>query len=422
MSGRQRVPQDAWKRIIAASPEEGVQPLRNAKEIDINLIHTDPRQPRKYFDEEAMNELIVSVEQRGILQPITVQRRSEGGYFVVTGERRLRAARAANLKTVPALVVDLEETVLRLDRVIENRQRKDLTDLEFARAILEIRHDLGASAPSMSSNDLDNYVGEKLGLSGRTIRSFAALLNLDPAIEAMLGDRLTEPRARGLSRVGYDRELQMDLAHAIQEHDLSGKQTLAVAQLLKRNLGMTVDEAVDRVNRREPPARAEAVPPETARPVPVPGVETALEDALDPNDPQRRYWLLTTYLSRAAAILDEPGADEEVPLNRQQVSDLGRLLEPLLRLQQVLAPALEYIERKRGEGDTGYEGEPLPRKYTVMLPYAAPPEREPAPRALHSVKGTGADHVASDRSAPGKAGVPRLKPVPKRPAVSDENA
>jgi ParB family chromosome partitioning protein len=421
MSGRQRVPQDAWKRIIAASPEEGVQPLRNAKEIDINLVHTDPRQPRKHFDEEAMNELIASVQQRGILQPITVQRRPEGGYFVVTGERRLRAARAANLKTVPALVVDLQETEMRLDRVIENRQRKDLTDLEFARAILEIRHDLGASAPSMSSNELDEYVGQHLGLAGRTIRSFAALLNQDPAIEAMLGDRLTEPRARGLSRVGYDRELQMDLARAILERDLSGKQTVAAAQLLKRNLGMTVDEAVDRVNRREPPARAEAVPLEAERPVPAPGVETALEEALDPNDPQRRYWLLTTYLSRAAAILDEPGADEEVPLNRQQVGDLGRLLEPLQRLQQVLAPALEYIERKRAEGDTGYEGEPLPRKYTVMLPYAAPPEPEPAPRALHSVKGTGADHPPADRPAPGKAGAPRLKPVPKRQAVSDDN-
>jgi ParB family chromosome partitioning protein len=421
MSGRQRVPQDAWKRIIAASPEEGVQPLRNAKEIDINLVHTDPRQPRKHFDEEAMNELIASVQQRGILQPITVQRRPEGGYFVVTGERRLRAARAANLKTVPALVVDLQETEMRLDRVIENRQRKDLTDLEFARAILEIRHDLGASAPSMSSNELDEYVGQHLGLAGRTIRSFAALLNLDPAIEAMLGDRLTEPRARGLSRVGNDRELQMDLARAILERDLSGKQTVAAAQLLKRNLGMTVDEAVDRVNRREPPARAEAVPLEAERPVPAPGVETALEEALDPNDPQRRYWLLTTYLSRAAAILDEPGADEEVPLNRQQVGDLGRLLEPLQRLQQVLAPALEYIERKRAEGDTGYEGEPLPRKYTVMLPYAAPPEPEPAPRALHSVKGTGADHPLADRPAPGKAGAPRLKPVPKRQAVSDDN-
>ena len=87
----------------------------------------------------------------------------------------------------------------------------------------------------------------------------------------------------------------------------------------------------------------------------------------------------------------------------------------------MLAPALEYIERKRAEGDTGYEGEPLPRKYTVMLPYAAPPEPEPAPRALHSVKGTGADHPLADRPAPGKAGAPRLKPVPKRQAVSDDN-
>ena len=421
MSGRQRVPQDAWKRIIAASPEEGVQPLRNAKEIDIELIHTDPRQPRKHFDEEAMNELIASVEQRGILQPITVQRRPEGGYFVVTGERRLRAARAAKKTKIPALVVELEETEMRLDRVIENRQRKDLTDLEFARAILEIRKDLGASAPSMSSNELDEFVGERLGLSGRTIRNFAALLNLDPAIEDLLGDKLTEPRARGLSRVGYDRELQMDLARAIQEQDLSGKQTVAVAQLLKRNLGMTVDEAVERVNRHAAQVPSETTQPAAASPAPVPGVETALEEALDPNDPQRRYWLLTTYLSRAAAILDEPGADEEVPLNRQQVSDLSRLLEPLLRLHQVLEPALEYIAHKRGEGDSGYEGEPLPRKYTVMLPYAAPPEPESAPRALHSVKGTGGDHAPLDRPAAGKAGAPRLKPVPKRHAVSDDH-
>ena len=186
---------------------------------------------------------------------------------------------------------------------------------------------------------------------------------------------------------------------------------------------MTVDEAVARVGRHETPTPRGRFRRRwrARRQSPVQGAETALEDALDPNDPQRRYWLLTTYLSRAAAILDEPGADEEVPLNRQQISDLARLLEPLLRLQQVLQPALEYIERKRGEGDTGYEGEPLPRKYTIMLPYAAPPEPEPAPRALHSVKGTGVEHAATDRPAPGKASAPRLKPVPKREAASDDH-
>src|SRR5947209_16012439 len=133
---KSRVPAAAWQRLMQASPEDGVQPLAQAKRIDVDLIHADPRQPRKHFDPVAMDELIASVRERGILQPITVQRRPEGGYFVVTGERRLRAARAAELDSVPAIVVDLTETELRLDRVIENRQRKDLTDVEFARAIL----------------------------------------------------------------------------------------------------------------------------------------------------------------------------------------------------------------------------------------------------------------------------------------------
>jgi ParB/RepB/Spo0J family partition protein len=389
---RSRVPQRAWQALMQASPEEGVQPLKDAKRIDLDLIHGDPRQPRKHFDPQAMEELIASVKERGILQPITVQRRAEGGYFVVTGERRLRAARAAGLDTVPALVVDLSETDMRLDRVIENRQRKDLTDLEFARAITEIRDDLGATAPTMSSNDLDEHVGRRLGISGRTVRNFAALLNLDPAIEALLGAQLTELRTRGLARVGYDRELQMELARAVLEHDLSGRQTLAAAQLLKRRLGLTVAEAVARVQA------GEGAPPRPAgAPAPAPPAAPAA-DEMDANDPQRRYWLLTTYLSRAVAVLDEAGADEETPLSRAQVSDLLTLLEPLLRLHATLQPAAEYIERKRAAGESGYEGEALPRQLAIMLPFGGAPEPV---RGIHAVKSSsaGAGNRGATRAA-----------------------
>ncbi|MGI8586737.1 MAG: ParB/RepB/Spo0J family partition protein [Chloroflexia bacterium] len=368
---KSRVPARAWAGLINAAPEEGVQPLKDAKRIDIDLVHTDPRQPRKHFDQEAMDELTASVRERGILQPITVQKRDEGGYLVVTGERRLRAARAAGLDSVPALVVDLSDTDRRLDRVIENRQRKDLTDLEFARAIIEIRADLAAGAAHLSSNELDELVGRRLGLSGRTVRNFAALLNLDPAIEDLLGEQLTELRTRGLARVAYDREMQIALARAILEHDLSGRQTLAVAQLLKRSLGLTVVEAVDRVLAGEPAKPQSAVgaglrPADTGTP---PALQPDADALLDPNDPQRRYHLLTTYLARAAALLAEAGADEEVPLDRRQVSDLGLLLDPLLRLHEAIRPALVYIAEQEARGEEGYEGEPLPRKLAPMLPY-----------------------------------------------------
>ncbi len=380
---KSRVPQQAWQRLMQAAPEEGVQPLTQAKRIDIDLIHADPRQPRKHFDPAAMDELIASVRERGILQPITVQRRPEGGYFVVTGERRLRAARAAELDTVPAIVVDLTETELRLDRVIENRQRKDLTDVEFARAIVEIRQDLGARAPNLTSNELDEHVGERLGLSGRTIRSFAALLNLDPEIEAMLGDELTELRTRGLARVGYDPALQRALAEAILEHNLSGRQTLAVAQQLKRHPGLLLDEALDQVLGRAPADEPEPeVAVVTAAPEPTPS-----GDGLDPNDPGRRYALVMTYLARAGAILAEPGADEEVPLNRQQVVDLARLLDPLVELRTALEAALRYIAQREAQGDPGYEGEPLPRQTAPMLPFGRQPEAAPAtsqPQGAHA--------------------------------------
>ncbi|HMA37709.1 MAG TPA: ParB/RepB/Spo0J family partition protein [Chloroflexia bacterium] len=412
-----RVPQRAWQALMQASPEEGVQPLKDAKRINIDLIHPDPRQPRKHFDEAAMAELVASVEQRGILQPITVQKRPAGGYFVVTGERRLRAARTVGLETVPALVVDLSETELRLDRVIENRQRQDLSDLEFARAITEIRNDLATQAPNLSSNELDDLVGQRLGLAGRTVRSFAAVLNLDPAIEALLGEKLTELRTRGLARVAYDRALQLALAQAILDHDLSGRQTLAIAQLLKRNLGLAVAEAVQQVLGRgaAPPAGpVEPAPPASDEDTD----QDTLESHFDPADPARRYWLLTTYLSRAGAILAEPGADEEVPLSRGQVGDLARLLEPLVRLYATLQPAIEYIQRKREAGDDGYEGEPLPHHLALMLPYGRAPET-PA-RGLHAVRG-GAGKGAQRPAARAKDAA-RLTPVPKRRSASSESA
>ncbi|HUS13632.1 MAG TPA: ParB/RepB/Spo0J family partition protein [Chloroflexia bacterium] len=376
--GRTRVPARAGQSLIAASPEEGVQPLKDAKRIDIDLIQGDPRQPRKHFDEEAMAELIASVRERGILQPITVQKRPDGsGYFVVTGERRLRAARAAGLDTVPALVVDLSDTDMRLDRVIENRQRKDLTDLEFARAITEIRVDLGSQAPHLSSNELDEHVGQRLGISGRTVRNFAALLNLDPAIESMLGEMLTELRTRGLARIGYDRELQLQLAEAIREHNLSGRQTLAAAQLLKRHLGLTVPEAVARVLQPEagaaPVEATVAVVPATPASAPLDQTdETAdggVDGGLDPNDPQRRYWLLMAYLSRSLTVLDEPGADDEVPLTQGQVQDLALLLDGLVELRARIDRAVQYLAQREAAGQPGHEDDPLPRKVSVMLPY-----------------------------------------------------
>ncbi len=350
------VPQTAWGRLVEAAPEEGVQPLKNAKRIEIRLIDADPRQPRKQFDEEPMQELIASVQQRGILQPITVQADGQGRYFIVTGERRWRAAQAAGLETVPAIVVDLTEPELRLDRVIENRQRADLSDMEFADALEEIRSDLGARAPNLTSNEMDEHVGERLGISGRTVRSFIALNNLPADVKALLGPLRTELRTRGLARLRDQSERQMQLAQAVFDHQLSGRQTVAAAQLLKRQRNLSVDAAVAQVLGGPSTSDHVAAPPDPAQ--------------------QEHYRQVRGLLQEVGRLLRQPDpATGESVLGVVEVRELYALLEPLAALFEELTPVVERIE---AEGDVD-----LQVRVSEML--AAPLQTQPRRPALYPV-------------------------------------
>lgn len=327
------VPQSAWGRLVEAAPEEGVQPLKNAKRIETRLIYPDPRQPRKRFDEGPMEELIKSVAQRGILQPITVQGDGAGRYLIITGERRFRAAQALELDTVPVIVVDLTEPEMRLDRVIENRQRQDLSDMEFADALEEIKEDLGARAPNLTSNELDEHVGERLGISGRTVRSFIAMNHLPPEIKELLGPLRTELRTRGLARLRDLPERQRALAQAVVDYDLSGRQTVAAAQLLKKNRALTIDEAVALVLGT---ADAAAPAPEPAAP------------------PPGQLWPMQAALHEAVSLLRRPSpAGEDVPLTVAELREIYRLLEPLAGVYIQLAPAIAQYMRAGADEDTG---------------------------------------------------------------------
>jgi ParB family chromosome partitioning protein len=326
------VPQSAWGRLVEAAPEEGVQPLKNAKRIETRLIYPDPRQPRKRFDAGPMEELIKSIEQRGILQPITVQADGAGRYLIITGERRFRAAQALDLETVPAIVVDLTEPEMRLDRVIENRQRQDLSDMEFADALEEIKEDLGARAPNLTSNELDEHVGERLGISGRTVRSFIALNHLPHDIKELLGSLRTELRTRGLARLRDMPDRQRALAQAVVDHDLSGRQTVAAAQLLKKNRALPIDEAVALVL-----GTAEAAP--------------ASAPAARPNGQLRP---MQAALREAISLLRRPGTvGEDAPLTVAELHEIYRLLEPLAGVYIQLAPAIAQYMRAGADEDTG---------------------------------------------------------------------
>ncbi|MBW3624947.1 MAG: ParB/RepB/Spo0J family partition protein, partial [Armatimonadetes bacterium] len=156
---------------------EGVNRLAEAREIALDQIHPNPHQPRQTFHEESLEALAASIREQGVLQPITVTPDGDG-YRIVAGERRWRAAQLAGLSRIPALVRNLSDRDQRIVALMENLQREDLNDIDRARGLADLREALAAHATELSSHELDEEVGKRLGISGRSVRNFLALLNL----------------------------------------------------------------------------------------------------------------------------------------------------------------------------------------------------------------------------------------------------
>ncbi|MDP9221095.1 MAG: ParB/RepB/Spo0J family partition protein, partial [Actinomycetota bacterium] len=104
------------------------------REVPVGDITSNPRQPRRAFDEEALAELVASIREIGVLQPVVVRETTPGRYELVMGERRLRATREAGLSTVPAIIRDTADDALLRDALLENLHRQDLNPLEEAAA------------------------------------------------------------------------------------------------------------------------------------------------------------------------------------------------------------------------------------------------------------------------------------------------
>jgi ParB family transcriptional regulator, chromosome partitioning protein len=160
------------------------------REIPVDLVRPNPRQPRRSFDEGALAELADSIRARGVLQPIVVRALPGGHYEVVAGERRLRAARIAELETVPAMVRETDDWE-RLDLALaENMARVDLNPIEEARACALLVDDLGLTKEE---------VGRRVGRSRVAISNLIRLLELpEEALELIEEGALSEGHGRAL--------------------------------------------------------------------------------------------------------------------------------------------------------------------------------------------------------------------------------
>lgn len=194
-------------------------------EIPCEMITPNPRQPRRSFDETELAKLSASVRQDGILQPLTVRRNPDGkSYEIVSGERRLRAARLCGLLSVPCIVVEMNERTSALMALVENIQRQDLSFFDEAIAIEKLIDFYG-----MTQED----AAMRLGMAQSTLANKLRLLKLsDEEREAVSAYNLTERHARALLRVPS--ELRMDVINRAGKFGLNVDKTEAYIEELLR--------------------------------------------------------------------------------------------------------------------------------------------------------------------------------------------
>lgn len=155
--------------LTVAGKEVGQQ-----NEIDINLISPNPKQPRTVFDEFALNELMISIKEIGILQPPVVREVSGGRYELIMGERRFRAAKAVGLKTIPVIIRQTADNELLREALIENIHRSQLNPLEEGAAYAQLLSDFNCTHEELAT---------KLGRSRPQISNTMRLLSLPPAVQ-----------------------------------------------------------------------------------------------------------------------------------------------------------------------------------------------------------------------------------------------
>jgi ParB family transcriptional regulator, chromosome partitioning protein len=209
-------------------------------------IRPNPQQPRDYFDEEALAALADSIREVGILQPVLVRAAEGGGYELIAGERRWRAARRVGLPTIPAMVRVADDAAMLQHAIVENVQREELNPLEEAAAYQQLIEDF-----SLTHDDVATRVGKSRATISNTLR----LLQLPPSIQRSLKD--------GTIRMGHarallgtpDRAFQEQLAKRVIAEDLSVREVEEAIRSRQQESPQPKPAAVTATTTAEPGGR-----------------------------------------------------------------------------------------------------------------------------------------------------------------------
>lgn len=227
----------------ASKPVEKKKTEEAVLELELDLIEPNRKQPRKYFDETALEELAASLKTYGMIQPIVVKK--NGDYYeIIAGERRWRAAKIAGLVKVPVVIKKWEEGEAFEAALVENLQREDLNPMEEAESYQRLQEEFGLS---------QEKIAEKVGKSRSAVTNSLRLLQLDPRVRNfVVENKLTGGHARTLLPV-TDGDEQFELAEYVIEEGLSVRavEALVKAHLEKAEKPAEKEEALSKADERE---------------------------------------------------------------------------------------------------------------------------------------------------------------------------
>jgi ParB family chromosome partitioning protein len=276
--------------FVSVAKDEAEELARDGSigSLPVEKIHANPFQPRKEFDETALEELKNSIIENGVIQPVTVCRDGEG-YQLISGERRLRAVTLAGFKFIPAYVIEAHDDSSKLElALIENIQREDLNSIEVALALKSL---------TTKCNLTQEEIAQKVGKNRSTVSNFLRLLKLPLQIQDSIRNReISSGHARALINLPGEQQ-QLKVWKQILNHQLSVRQTEAL------------------VNRmfKDQPKPLHAASAERSSHV------TELES------------ILRTNLATKVRIIEKKGGKGEIHIQYFSNDDLERLLELMHR-------------------------------------------------------------------------------------------
>lgn len=204
--------------------EVRTQGSSNLNEVEVSRIVPNPNQPRREFDQEALQELASSIKELGIIQPITLRQMDDGRYQIIAGERRWRASQLAGLKSIPAYIVTVEDESAMEMALVENIQREDLNAIEIALAYQHLAETTGMTQAKIS---------ERVGKSRTAVTNYMRLLKLPAQVQMALKNKeIDMGHARALLSIESPSQ-QVRLFKEVQKQGYSVRKVEEIAQMLK---------------------------------------------------------------------------------------------------------------------------------------------------------------------------------------------